>query len=447
MRAPSLSRGTAFGAAIGAAVLLLTACHGASTRPSPALLAVPAATQLREDVAFLASDALDGRGTGTAGNDSAAAFIAGRYHALKLVSIAQADRPACAAGGVIGKAECFVLPFTGSVPVRNAAPRQLKTQNVAAIVPGRGPLANEYVIVGAHFDHLGRDSSSARDPEKGRAIRPGADDNGSGTVAVMEIARRLAAHPASRSVIVVNFTGEELGLIGSTQFAGHLPVPKDKVQAMVNLDMVGRMKNDKLIVYGVLTATEMKGIVDSANVAPKLAISAVGDGEGPSDHAAFYRKDLPALHLFTDLHDDYHTAADVASKLNIEGLVRVTDYAERVVRALADRPGKLTFQRVSTPGASRPSTPGNGAYLGTIPDMGAADVKGMQLSGVRPGSPAEQGGLKTGDIIIKFGAKAITNIYDYTDAIGSYKPGDVVEVIVQRAGAEVTLKITLGKRG
>ncbi|MDP1889582.1 MAG: M20/M25/M40 family metallo-hydrolase [Gemmatimonadaceae bacterium] len=443
MRALFRSRG----AVLGAAVLLSAGCR-TGFRSSAAELTTPAADQMRSDVTFLASRALEGRGTGTAGNDSAAVFIARRYNALRLASIAQADRPSCATGGVIGKAECFVLPFTASVPVRYARPRLLKTQNVAAIIPGSGPLAGEYVIVGAHFDHVGRDSASARDPEKGPVIRPGADDNGSGTVAVMEIARRIAQRPTNRSVIVVNFSGEELGLLGSLRFANNLPVPKEKVQAMVNLDMVGRMRNDKLIVYGVATATEMKGIVDSANVEPKLTLAAVGDGEGPSDHAAFYRKDLPVLHLFTDLHDDYHSAADVADRLNYAGLVRIADYTERVVRALADRPGRLTFQRVQTAGANRPSArPGGGAYLGSVPDMGAADVKGMQLSGVRPGSPAEKGGLKAGDIIIKFGAKTINNIYDYTDALGSHKPGDVVEVIVQRVGGQVTLQITLGTRG
>ncbi|MHB8838135.1 MAG: M28 family peptidase [Gemmatimonadaceae bacterium] len=442
MRVPVFVRS----AVLGAAAVLLSACHRAA--PTPAILSTPPADQLRADVTYLASPALDGRGTGTAGNDSAAVFIARRYNVLRLASVAQADRPACAKGGVTGKAECFILPFTASVPMRNGAPRQLKTQNVAAIIPGTGPLAGEYVIVGAHFDHLGRDSANARDPEKGHVIHPGADDNGSGTAAVMELARRFATHPANRSVLIANFTGEELGLLGSTEFASHLPVPKDKVQAMVNLDMVGRMKNDKLIVYGVLTAPELKGIVDSANVAPRLTISAVGDGEGPSDHAAFYRKDLPVLHLFTDLHDDYHTANDVADRLNIDGIVHVADFAERVVRALADRPARLAFQRVQTAGANRPSErQGSGVYLGSIPDMGAADVKGMQLSGVRPGSPADLGGLKAGDIIVKFGDKAITNIYDYTDALSAHKPGDVVELVVRRGGSEVTLKVTMGKRG
>ncbi|MBM3908427.1 MAG: M20/M25/M40 family metallo-hydrolase [Gemmatimonadetes bacterium] len=433
-------------AAFGAALLVLAACHRAA--PAPALLSTPTAGQLRADVAVLASPAFEGRGTGTAGNDSAAAFIAGRYTALRLASVAQPERVACAQGGVTGKAECFLLPFSASVPVRNAAPRSYRSQNVVALIPGRGALAGEYVILGAHFDHLGRDSSSARDPEKGRAIRPGADDNGSGTATVMEVARRLAKEPAGRSVIVVNFSGEELGLLGSTHFANNLPVAKEKVQAMVNLDMVGRLKNDKLIVYGVQTAAEMKAIVDSANVEPKLALAAIGDGEGPSDHAAFYRKDLPVLHLFTDLHDDYHTANDVAEKLNIDGMVRVADYTERVVRALADRPGRLTFQRVQTAASNRPSSrAGSGVYLGTVPDMAAGDVKGMPLSGVRPGSPAEQGGLKAGDIIIKFGTKAITSIYDYTDAMGAYKPDDVVEIVVKRGTAEVTVTVKLGRRG
>ncbi|MBW7934305.1 MAG: M20/M25/M40 family metallo-hydrolase [Gemmatimonadaceae bacterium] len=333
------------------------------------------------------------------------------------------------------------------MPVRNAAPRQYQSQNVAALVPGRGPLADEYVIVGGHFDHIGRDSATARDPEKGHVIHPGADDNGSGAVTVMEVARRIARQPTNRSVLVVNFSGEELGLLGSSQFADHLPVPKEKVQAMVNLDMVGRLRNDKLIVYGVQTAPELKAIVDSANIAPKLAIAAVGDGEGPSDHAAFYRKDLPVLHLFTDLHDDYHTANDLPDRLNYDGMVRVADFTERVVRALADRPQRLTFTKVQTAAANRPSSrAGTGVYLGSVPDMAAGDVKGMPLSGVRPGSPAEQGGLKAGDIIIKFGGKEITNIYDYTDALGAHKPGDVVEVVVKRGTTEVTLKVTLGQR-
>lgn len=443
MTALSRSRG----AALAAAALLSVGCSALARQGQAPAASVSAADQMRADITLLAGDQFEGRGTGTPGNDSAAAFIARRYRALKLMSIAQADRAGCATGSRQGTADCYVLPFTTTVSARNAPPRSLKTQDVAAIVPGNGPLAGEYVIVGAHFDHLGRDSSSARDPEKGRVIRYGADDNGSGTVVVMEVARRLARTPTQRSVIIVNFTGEELGLLGSEWFASHLPVAKDKVQAMVNLDMVGRLRNDKLIVYGVSTAIEMKGLLDSANVAPKLAVAAIGDGEGPSDHAAFYRKDLPVLHLFTDLHDDYHTAADVAGKINIDGMVRVADYTERVVRAMADRPGKLTFQRVQTAGANRPSaTQGSGVYLGSIPDMGAADVKGMQLSGVRPGSPADLGGLKGGDIIVKFGSKVITNIYDYTDAMSAYKPGDVVDVVVQRAGAVVTLKITLGKR-
>ncbi|MHB1313721.1 MAG: M28 family peptidase [Gemmatimonadaceae bacterium] len=426
-----------------AATLLLAACHGTAGRPVQTL-ATPAPEQMRRDIDYLASDALGGRGTGTAGNDTAAAFIAARYNALRLVSIAQPERAACTQGGRLGRAECFELPFVAKVAARNAPVRELRTQNVAAIAPGTGPLASEYVIVGAHFDHLGTDSVGALDPEQGHVIRNGADDNGSGTVTVMELARRFARNPARRSVLFVNFTGEELGLLGSEWFANHLPVDKSRVQAMVNFDMVGRLRNDKLIIYGVSTATEMKGLLDSANVAPALQIAAVGDGEGPSDHASFYRKDLPVLHLFTDLHDDYHRATDKADKIDVGGMVRIADFAERVIRSLADRPAKLTFVRVQTAGANRPSArQGPGVYFGSIPDMGAADVKGMQLSGVRAGGPADKAGLKGGDIIIRFGARTIGNIYDYTDALGAYKPGDVVDVVALRGGKEVTVKATL----
>ncbi len=442
MRAFISSRGV-----LATAALVLSGCQGSLGRTGAPILATTAPDQMRRDINYLASDLLEGRGTGTAGNDSAAAFIAARYRALRLASVAQPDRPACTATARPGTAACFTLPFIAKVAARNRPVRELRTQNVAAVVPGRDALATEYVIVGAHFDHLGTDSVGSLDPEKGHVIRNGADDNASGTVTVLELARRFARQPARRSIVFVNFTGEELGLPGSEWFASHLPVDRDKVQAMVNFDMVGRLRNDKLIVYGVATATELKGLVDSANTPPALTLAAVGDGEGPSDHASFYRKDLPVLHLFTDLHDDYHRATDDADKIDVAGMVRVADFSERVIRALADRPARLTFVRVQTAGANRPSErQGSGVYFGSIPDMGAADVKGMQLSGVRAGGPADKAGLRAGDIIIRFGSRTVNNIYDYTDALGALKPGDTVEVVALRDGKDVTFNVTLSAR-
>ena len=211
--------------------------------------------------------------------------------------------------------------------------------------------------------------------------------------AVLALAARFKRSPAKRTVLFVNFTGEELGLLGSAYFADHAPVPISSVQAMVNFDMIGRLRNDKLIVYGVATATEMPDILAKANTGG-LKLNAVGDGFGPSDHASFYAKDMPVLHMFTDLHDQYHRASDVASTIDAAGEVRVVEFAERVVRDLADRPARLTFTKAPTTSTPRAAErTGSGVYLGSIPDMGSADVVGMKITGVRAGSPADLGGV------------------------------------------------------
>ena len=260
-------------AALAAASLVLVgACHtgrrfaGANTADS---------TLIQRDIAWLADDAREGRATGTPGNDSSAAWIARRFAALGLVAIVRPD-----SGCATPCASDYLMRFVARpVAARgHGMPLQLPTENVVALLPGTtAALRGEYVIVGAHFDHLGRSPDFALDPEAANAIRNGADDNASGAAAVLELARLFARHPARRSIVFTTFTGEELGLLGSAWWADHSPVPLDKVQAMVNFDMVGRLKNDRLIIYGVATATELPAIVDSANVAPKLAVAAVGD--------------------------------------------------------------------------------------------------------------------------------------------------------------------------
>jgi aminopeptidase YwaD len=328
-------------------------------------------------------------------------------------------------------------------------PGALPTQNVMAMQPGTdGALRGEYVVIGAHYDHLGRSTFDALDPEAKNAIRHGADDNASGTAAVLELARRFHAVPARRSIIFVNFSGEELGDLGSEYFVDNPPVPLDGIDAMLNFDMVGRLRNDKLIVYGVTTASEMRGIVDSANTAqPPLAITALGDGFGPSDHASFYAKEIPVLQFFTDMHEDYHKATDVASKINVPGEARVIDYAERIARSIANRPARLTYVRSSQPPPRMSMGSGNGTWFGSVPDMSTADVPGVKLAGVTAGSPADNAGVKAGDIIVEFGGMPVKDIYGYTDAIGAHKPGDVITVVVLRAGTRLALTATLGKRG
>lgn len=422
-----------------APVLLLAA---ASCTPAPRTLATAThadSTVIRRDIEFLASDRLEGRLAGTPGNDSAAAYLARRYRSLGLTELAP------------GYLQPFDALSAQDAHMGRTAPRP--TQNVVALLRGRDPaLRDQYVVIGAHFDHLGRSPMFAMDPEAGDAIRNGADDNASGTAAVLDLARLLAANPPRRSVIFVNFSAEELGVLGSSWFVNHPPVALGSIVAMLNFDMVGRLRNDKLIVYGTATATELKAIVDSANAAPAAGtamfrISGGGDGYGPSDQSSFYAKDIPVLHFFTDLHEDYHRATDDADKINAGGEARVVDLALRVARAVADRPARLTFVHIAAPVRTAVSEEGKQTYLGTVPDMGASETKGLLLTGVRPGSPADLGGLKSGDVIVELGGAVVKDLYSYSDALYAHKPGDVVKIVVLRGGERRELSVTLGRRG
>jgi hypothetical protein len=410
-----------------ASAAVLAACHGASTVATPRGGA-PDSLAIRRDIEHLASPALGGRLTGTSGNDEAARYLGKRYEALGL------ERPT-------------LQPFVARPPAHGGASPSLPTQNVFAVLPGTDPaLRSQYVVVGAHFDHLGTSTEGALDPDDKTAVRRGADDNASGTAAVLELARLLKRAPTKRSILFANFSGEEEGLLGSSYFVEHSPVPLDSVDAMVNFDMVGRLKNDRLIIYGVATATELPAMIERANTEPRLAIAAQGDGFGPSDHSSFYAKNIPVLHFFTDLHDDYHRASDTPEKINAAGEARVVALAERVIRDIADRPARLTYVRVAAP-VQASSREGTDVYLGSIPDMAGSDTPGLRLSGVRAGSPADAGGLKAGDVIVEFAGKPVKDLYQYSDALYAHKPGDEVVIVVLRDGRRVSLTVKLGKRG
>jgi aminopeptidase YwaD len=444
----SVSRVFGMTARLVAAIVMAAGCRGASSSPAPVTAGVPDTTTIIRDVRHLASDAFEGRGTGTPGNDSAAAYISRRFAGLGVSPLfAAADSRVC------GPAKCdgrFLQPFVArSVAAAHAGlPSAMPTQNVAALIRGSDPvLRDEYVILGAHFDHLGRTTMGALDPDAKDAIRNGADDNASGTAAVIELARLLHRNPPKRSVIVVTFSGEELGLLGSQHFVEHLPVPLEKVRAMLNFDMVGRLRDDRLLIYGVATASELKGIIDRANSVAPLEVTATGDGFGASDHSSFYARNLPVLHFFTNVHDDYHRATDDAARVNATGIARVVSLAERIARDIADRSAPLTFVRAVAAAPTTSSRAGTSAYLGSIPDMGATDVTGVRLTGVRAGSPADSAGLQAGDIIVEFGGKPVKDLYAYTDALYAQKPGDTVDVVVLRGSERVTVKVTLGRRG
>lgn len=409
--------------------LATTACHTSGL--APAASPAPDSLSIRHDIEYLASPRLAGRLTGTPGNDSAAAYLARRYASFGL----KATSPE------------FIQKFVARPPAHSGQSVSLPTQNVVAMLPGRDPaLRNEYVVIGAHFDHLGTSTEGALDPDARGAVRLGADDNASGSAAVVELARIFARSPTRRSIIFANFSGEEEGLLGSAYFVDHMPVATDSVIAMLNFDMVGRMKNDRVIVYGVATATEFPSLLERANSVTQLKVAGQGDGFGPSDHSSFYAKNIPVLHFFTDLHDDYHRASDTPDKINAGGEARVVAFAERIARSIADADARPTYVRVAAP-APISSREGGDVYLGSIPDMAGSDVPGLKLTGIRAGSPAELGGMKAGDIIVEFGGKPVKDLYQYSDALYSHKPGDEVTVVVLRGSERVTLKVKLGKRG
>jgi hypothetical protein len=279
------------------------------------------------------------------------------------------------------------------------------------------------------------------------AVHNGADDNASGTAALLEIGRQLANRRPARTIVLVAFSGEELGTLGSNFFAQHpVPQPIDSLYAMLNLDMVGRLRNTRLMALGAATAKEFPALLDSLNTPARFDLRASGDGWGPSDHAVFFATRHPVLHFFTDLHDDYHRASDDWDKLNIGGIVQVAQFVTDLTLALANRPGTLTFVDAPRPQVTAGGS-GYGAYLGTIPDMSGGGVSdGVRITGVRAGSPAESAGLQAGDVITAIGAKHIANLYDMTDALRSHQPGDTVIIVSKRAGVERRATAVLGKR-
>jgi hypothetical protein len=414
------------------ALLLQVALLGA---PVPAAAQDPASTRLLDDVKYLSDDRLSGRLTGTPGADSAGAYIARRFRQVGL---------APPAGGWF---QTFVVSAKAAA-ARHGAAEELKGRNVVGILRGREKKVRaEAVVVGAHYDHLGLGGPFALDPDSTGAVHNGADDNASGIAALLEIARTLALRPPARTVVFVAFSGEELGLLGSSYYVKHPSVPIDSTVAMVNLDMVGRLRNNRLIVYGTATAKEFPALLDSLDRSAGFDLKAQGDGYGPSDQSSFYAARRPVLHFFTDLHEDYHRSTDDWPKINVDGLRRVAQLATQTVAALADRRTPLTFVDVpiTTHAGGPVLTPGYGAYLGTVPDM-SGTPGGVRLTAVRAGSPAEQAGLRGDDIITRIGDMDVPDLQAMTDALRAHKPGDVVDIVVRRGDSTTTVRATLGRR-
>jgi hypothetical protein len=324
----------------------------------------------------------------------------------------------------------------------------IPTRNVVMVLPGTDKvLKNEYVVLGAHFDHLGMGGtgSGSRVPDT-VAVHYGADDNASGVGMIIELAEKLAANSQShkRSIVVLAFSGEEMGLLGSKKYVENPGIDLNKVNAMVNMDMVGRLNENSMVqIGGVGTAEPFKKMLTTANDTTILKLSLSDEGYGPSDHASFYGKNIPVLFISTGAHLDYHTPADTYGKINYEGMVKIANLSYPVISDLANMDSKLQFKEAGPKEVAGRGTRRKGVTLGIMPDFAGNVKNGLRADVVTPGRPAAIGGMKKGDIITSINGKPVNNIQDYMFRMGQLKHGETISVEVLREGKKEVLLIQL----
>ncbi len=373
-------------------------------------------TSLKEDIAFLANDDLEGRAIGTPGEKKAAAYIAAAFEEIGL-----------SPRGTEG----YLQPFTvkkatnpHEQAVVGSKGEGVTGRNVVGFIDNGG----EYtVVIGAHFDHLGYGAEGSLFRGDEPEIHNGADDNASGTAAVIQLARILKAKKSDYNFLFLAFSGEENGLWGSNYFSKNSTVSLDSVNYMINMDMVGRMNEEKtLAINGVGTSPLWTEKLDKIN-SDSLKLVTSESGVGPSDHTSFYLQDLPVLHFFTGQHEDYHKPSDDADKINYDGMVLVIRYIERLVDEMGNEE-KLAFTKTQD---SSGDSPRFTVSLGVVPDY-LYDGEGMRIDGVTDGKPAAAAGMKKGDIVVKLGDSTIVDMMSYMRALSGFAAGQQTVVEYKR---------------
>lgn len=371
--------------------------------------------------------------------DAADALVRSANPGLSLASLVEAANEK---GGVIDLPEAKVLL---AAEIQRSP---IWTDNVGGIVRGKGDLADEYVVIGAHYDHVGYGKFGSRAGERGMGvIHPGADDNASGTSGMLLLAERLSAEydklpqdAQARSLLFIGFSAEEMGLVGSRHYCRNFQIPKDKHYAMLNMDMIGRLTGNKLEVHGTGTADGFDALIEPFFAASGLSIEKSPGGTGPSDHASFYRAGIPVLFFFTGLHEQYHMPEDVSALINREGAVTIAEMVGQIALALATRAEPLTFTSTDRGGAASAS-PGPTRLkvrFGIMPGDYSGSVKGILVDGVSEGTSAAEAGLQAGDIIIKWNGQELTSVEAWMPILAAHNPGDKVELVFVRDGKEMT---------
>lgn len=312
--------------------------------------------------------------------------------------------------------------------------------NVGAFLPGTSP---EYILVGAHYDHLATEEGIA-----GPVVYPGADDNASGVAALLSLARSLSKDAPGRGVAFVAFDGEEQGLLGSKYYAEHPPRDAASLVAMINFDSIGRLREDRLVVFGSGTARVFDAMLSGLNRAHGFHLALNTEGVGAGDHETFFRRGVPVLHLFTDAHLDYHRPSDTADKLNLGGIARIAALATDLVAYVRDPAVALEFIPAGADKLEPEDQPRERrrVRLGTIPDF-ARENGGVLISGLVPQSPAARAGLAVGDVIVRIDDTPVDNLHDYQGVLASHEPGDTITITVLRGEETLTMTATLEERG
>jgi Zn-dependent M28 family amino/carboxypeptidase len=364
------------------------------------------------------------------------------------------DKPLATAQKALDDANPHATGFalTGvSARVHSSVEREKRTgHNVVAYLPATAPVttvAKPWIAIGAHFDHLGHGEAgnTLAGKEDAGKIHFGADDNASGSAAVLAIASTLSKQPRKRNVLVGFWSGEELGLIGSSAFSTTPPVPLDAIAAYLNFDMVGRMQDNKLTVQAAGSSPAWGKIIEQANVAAGFDLVVQEDPYQPTDVATFNAASIPSLSFFTGTHGDYHKPSDTPDKIDYEDLDRVVDFAAAIARRLEDADAAPAFTKVDQQLQQGAGRAGVRLFTGTIPDY-SSEVKGLLLGGVVGGGPAEQAGLRKGDVIVEIAGQTIANIYDYTYALDVLKIGQPAKVIYIRDGKRLEATLTPAAR-
>jgi Zn-dependent M28 family amino/carboxypeptidase len=383
--------------------------------------------KIQEDVAFLSDDKLEGRETGTEGEKGAAEYITERFKSLGLSPKGTKE---------------YYQEFTFKPKTDPHQEAKYSSTDSDSTITGTNVLgyinndADNTIIIGAHYDHLGFGAEGSLYREEDKAIHNGADDNASGVAIMLNLASKLKNTNTSNNYLFMAFSGEEMGLLGSNYFVKNATINLDSVNYMLNMDMVGRLKKDStLAVYGVGTTPVFKQVINASN--NKFKLIEKESGVGPSDHTSFYLNDIPVLHFFTGQHKDYHRPSDDFDKLNYEGMEAISNYIFDIITDLNDK-GKLDFRKTKN---ESENTPRFKVTLGVVPDY-MFDGKGMRIDGVTENKPAQKAGIQKADIVIQLGEHEVNDMMGYMKALSKFEKGDTTTAKIVRNGKIIEVEVT-----